>query len=78
MVKVYETVNMCDNFMQNLPEPVSNADAATKYYVDNSVSSSYWADGTNPYIVACNSCGVCVPSGNFASKLILPVGTNCY
>ena len=40
--------------------------------------SSLWVDGTAPYIVACNSCGVCVPAGNFASKLILPVGTNCY
>jgi len=40
--------------------------------------SSFWVDGTAPYIVACNSCGVCVPAGNFASKLVLPVGTNCY
>ena len=41
-------------------------------------AAALWVDGSAPYIVACNSCGVCVPAGKFTSKMVLPVGTNCY
>ena len=45
-----------------MANPVNPQDAATKCYVDACAGggSSFWADGTNPYIIPCNSCGICV------------------
>ena len=34
--------------------------------------SSFWVDGANPYIVSCNSCGLCI-----AGNIISSSGTNC-
>ena len=60
---------MCDNKIVSLADPTENQDAATKYYVDNcgGGGSSFWADGTNPYIVPCNSCGLCMSNDIVAS-----------
>ena len=59
---------MCANKIISLADPTENQDAATKYYVDNfgGGGSSIWADGTNPYIVPCSNCGLCM-TGNIVS-----------
>jgi hypothetical protein len=54
-------LDMCSCNIYNLANPVNAQDAATKYYVDNATGgSNIWADGTDPYIVPCNSCGICM------------------
>jgi len=43
--------------------PTLGCHLTNKTYVDNCVGaggSSVWADGTNPYIYPCNSCGLCM------------------
>ena len=66
-------VTGCGLVLKNLEAPAFDSDAATKKYVDdNTGGSSFWVDGTNPYIVSCNSCGLCV-----AGNIISSSGTNC-
>lgn len=53
----------------NVMNPLCDFDAANKNYVDISVAAvGFWQDGSNPFIVAKNNCGICVP---------IVVATNC-
>ncbi len=76
--------NFGGNKAVNLANPSSNQDAATKCYVDACAGGgSLWADGSNPYIVPCNSCSICVTISSStcacaSRKFRLPVGVNCY
>lgn len=50
------------NKICNIATPTANQDAATKLYVDNCAGggAGIWTDATNPFIIPCNSCNICV------------------
>ncbi len=57
--ELYVSQNILANTAPTLGCHVTN-----KTYVDNCVSgagSNVWADGTNPYIIPCDSCQICIP-----------------
>jgi len=56
--------------LSDVMTPICNFDAANKCYVD--AVTSFWADGTDPYIIACSSCGVCVPIINGVTCITSP------